>query len=78
MKSASGVPTGRVVFQEDDALVLVGDAQLEGGADHGIAGHAADLASASVPSSFLGVGVAVEEHGAGQGEDDLLALSRRP
>ena len=40
-----------VVFEEDDALVFLVDAELEGRTDHRIARHAADLASASAPTA---------------------------
>ena len=49
-KSASGVPTRGVVVEEDDALVLVGDAQLEV--------RTCTIASFGMPRSSFGFSVA--------------------
>src|SRR5262249_28205893 len=61
-----------VGVQQDDPLVLVGDAQLAVGANHRVAGHAADLARLELLEYFF-IRVAVEEHRAAQGDDDFLA-----
>ena len=57
---------GGVVFEEDDALVLVVDAQLEVGQTIASLGTPRILVGFS-SVSFFGVGVAVEQHRAGQG-----------
>ena len=49
--------------------MLVRDAQLIGGADHGIAGHPANLARLEL-LEYLFTGMAVEQDRAGEGRQD--------
>ena len=51
--------------------MFLGDTQLVGRADHGVARNAADFARLEL-SEHLGVGMAVKKNGAGQGDDDGL------
>ncbi len=66
-----GHPDRGVLFQQDDAFVLLVDAQLEGRADHRVARFAADLARFQLLHRLWGR-VAVEEHGAGHSENHFL------
>ena len=52
--------------------MFVRDTQFVRGANHGIAGHAADLARLELTQDFL-VGVTVKQDRARQGEDNSLA-----
>ena len=63
-----------LVEQDDAGLLVVVDAQLERGADHRIAGNAADLGRLQLLQHFrAALGVMAEQHRAGQGEDDCLS-----
>jgi len=62
-----------IVLQDDDALVLVGNAQFLEGADHGIGRDAANLRRLQFLEDFL-LHMAVEQDGTAQGDHHLLPL----
>ena len=76
MKSASGIPTGASSSRMMMPSCSSADAELQQRTDHGIGRDAANLGRLEFLHIFFR-GMAVEENGAGQGENDLLSLVAR-